>query len=425
MSGTVSALDLPFEEAIAYLKNKTNATSQHWTDIWQRANARAFTVAGGASEALVEDFRREIERALETGSTLAEFKAQFNEIVARHGWQHTGSPGWRATVIYETNLSMAYSAGRYAQQMEPETLAAFPYLQYNHSGARHPRLEHLVLDGITLRADDPFWDTHYTPNGWGCGCWIASVSESGLRRQGKSGPDEAPVIQYRDWTNPKTGEVHQVPTDIDPGFDYNPGKMWQSIDTSGAPAARSNPALVSKPAPAPVHVTDRAQLPAANKLLESDYQNWADGLKQRERSMLASYKGNGYMAYNDRLRTGAGGDFLDARIKVLTDALARAETKRAITVYRGVKGLNLSKIKKGLILRESGFMSTSINGETAKSFGGSVFEIRIPEGFKGAAYVHSVPYHHLNEYEFLIKPGTDFRVIKKRGNIVVMEPVLK
>ena len=227
MVTTASAIDLPFDEAIAWLRGKSNATSRDWTTVWQRANARAFTVAGAATEALVADFRQSVASALENGTTLATFRDEFDSIAARHGWVHSGSPAFRAQMIFETNLSMAYSAGRYAQQVEPEVLEAFPYWQYVHSGSLNPRHEHLGWDGLVLRADDPWWRSHYPPNGWRCGCWVRPVSARDLGRMGKSEPDKAPPIVMRDWTNRKTGEVHKVPVGIDPGFDYNPGAEWK------------------------------------------------------------------------------------------------------------------------------------------------------------------------------------------------------
>jgi len=228
-STVTSALDLPFDEAIEFLRQKVNTTSTGWTDVWQRANARAFTVAGAATDALVEDFRAEILKALEQGTTLQEFRGAFDEIVRKHGWEHTGRPGWRSRVIYETNLSMAYSAGRYAQQTEPETLLAFPYWQYVHSGARHPRKQHLAWNGIVLAATDPFWDWAYPPNGWGCGCRVRPLSETRLRRQGRVGVDEAPERIPTQTVVRRTGEVLKGSLGVDPGFDYNPGKAWQDL----------------------------------------------------------------------------------------------------------------------------------------------------------------------------------------------------
>lgn len=251
---TSSALDLPFDEAIDYLRQKVSVTSRTWTDVWQRANAKAFTVAGATTDALVNDFRREVEKALESGSTLQEFRSSFDEIVKRHGWEHVGRPGWRSRVIYETNLSMAYSAGRYVQQTEPETLAAFPYWQYVHSGARHPRKQHLAWNGMVLSATDPFWDWAYPPNGWGCGCRVRPVSDRMLKRQGRAGLDEAPPRIPTTTVNRRTGEVLKGSAGVDPGFDYNPGQAWKNAPATSvpglspvaAPSGSANPTEISK-----------------------------------------------------------------------------------------------------------------------------------------------------------------------------------
>lgn len=223
----VRALSLPPRQAIAFFAQKTNTTSEHWTDVWRTGHSRSFMVAGAASQALVEDFRREIQQAIEQGTTLAEFRKGFDGIVERHGWAYNGARGWRTRIIYETNLSTAYSAGRYAQMIEPATLEAFPYWRYVHSGALHPRLQHKQWDGLTLLATDAFWRTHYPPNGWCCGCRAEPQSGGDLARQGRSGPDTAPPIETRRWVNPRTGEASQVPVGIDPGFDYNPGEAWR------------------------------------------------------------------------------------------------------------------------------------------------------------------------------------------------------
>lgn len=253
MSGstsTVSGISLPPREAIRFFLGKLNTPTRGWSDIWQEAHSRAFIVAGAASDALLADFREAITKALEQGTTLAEFRADFDNIVARNGWAFNGAPGWRAQIIYETNLSMAYSAGRYAQLTEPETLAAFPYWQYVHSGAAHPRKQHLAWNGLTLRADDPFWRTHYPPNGWKCGCRVRPLSARDLGRQGKQGPDAAPPIQLRPWRRPSDGQILQVPDGIDPGFAYNPGLAW----TQGAPVIPAGTRLTppaNYPPPAP------------------------------------------------------------------------------------------------------------------------------------------------------------------------------
>lgn len=222
----IQGISLPFEEAIDFFRKKARVPTEHWTDIWRTAHSHAFMVAGAASDALLEDFQEALKRALKDGTTLATFRQDFDTIVEKHGWIHNGGPSWRSGIIYDTNLSTAYSAGRYAQLVEPETLKHFPYWTYIHSGSNHPRLQHLAWNGLTLPASDPFWESHYPPNGWRCGCRVSPTSEAGLARMGKSAPDKAPPIETRTWVNPKTGAKHEVPVGISPGFDYNPGKAW-------------------------------------------------------------------------------------------------------------------------------------------------------------------------------------------------------
>ena len=228
MPTTLDAVDLPFTEAIDFFRQKTRLPSAHWSDVWKEAHSRAFMVAGAASDALLSDFQQAVQKALKDGTTLEAFRRDFDAIVARHGWTHAGEPGWRAQIIYETNLATAYSAGRYAQMTDPDVLAAYPYWEYRHTPCRYPRLMHLAWDGTTLKADDPWWDAHYPPNGWRCGCRVQVVSDAGLKRMGRNGPDPSPPTVTQPWTNPRTGEVHQVPVGIDPGFDYNMGKAWQA-----------------------------------------------------------------------------------------------------------------------------------------------------------------------------------------------------
>ncbi|RFC63613.1 hypothetical protein DYI37_11450 [Fulvimarina endophytica] len=224
MPATIDALDLPFEEAISFFRDKTNTPTKTWTDVYAAAHSHSFMVAGAASNALLDDFRSEILKALEKGTTLADFREGFDGIVQKHGWEYKGKRGWRSRIIFETNLRTAYSAGRFAQQTKPETLEAFPYWQYHHSGAIHPRREHLAWDGLVMRADNPFWLSNYPPNGWHCGCFCSAVSRDGLKRMGKSSPDEGPELLFR--AEEVGGKRREVPFGVDPGFEYNPGRSW-------------------------------------------------------------------------------------------------------------------------------------------------------------------------------------------------------
>ena len=85
----------------------------------------------------------------------------------------------------------------------------------------------VVKTGLVLHADDPWWQTHYAPNGWGCQCYVEALSARDLKRLGKTGPDTAPPLQTRTVTVGATGPTPRsvsVPAGIDPGFAYAPGR---------------------------------------------------------------------------------------------------------------------------------------------------------------------------------------------------------
>ena len=217
---------LPFAEMVRFFLRKLNLTTDHWTDIYTREHDWSFVVAGANRDALVADFRAAVDKAIAEGGTLEDFRRDFDRIVATHGWDYNGGRDWRSRVIYETNLNTAYAAGRYEQ------LQAAPYWQYVHADwVTNPRHQHLAWDGLVLRRDDPWWQTHYPPNGWGCQCSVRGLWPRDLAAMGKDGPDEAPEVHLVErligQRNPRGPRLVLVPAGIDPGFEYIPGSSRQ------------------------------------------------------------------------------------------------------------------------------------------------------------------------------------------------------
>ncbi|WP_420598630.1 PBECR2 nuclease fold domain-containing protein [Neptuniibacter sp.] len=234
---------VPFREQSEFFRRKLNLPTNHWTDIYNAEHDWAFVVAGANRDAIVQDFRVAIEKAIASGTTLEEFRKDFDDIVARYGWDYNGGREWRSRTIYETNLFSSYNAGRLQQLSEMTDV--LPYWRYNHSDAvEHPRQEHLKWDGKTLRADDPWWKTHFTPNGWGCQCYITAHTEEDLIEMGKDGPDTAPPINWEvreiGLRNPNGPRKVRVPAGIDPGFEHAPG---QSRLQSSIPPERPEPPI--------------------------------------------------------------------------------------------------------------------------------------------------------------------------------------
>jgi hypothetical protein len=222
-------LNLPFDEAIAYYRAKKIVTPEEYAALEAAARNQAFTVAGAARDDLLADIYEAVAKGLEQGTQLAEFKKDFNNILDKFGWA-PNRRDWRARQIFETNMSTAQAAGRYAEQTDPVMLKVRPFFRYMPSSSYRRRPEHEQWYNLVLPADDPFWEEHYPPNGWGCKCWVRAVTgDELLALQTKYSGTEYPIKTERPpeiklpWTNPRTGKTEQVPIGIDPGWNFNPG----------------------------------------------------------------------------------------------------------------------------------------------------------------------------------------------------------
>lgn len=180
---------------------------------------RGFMVAGAVKADLLADLAAAVDKAVVDGTGFEAFKKDFRSIVEKRGWHGWTGEGtkrgeeWRMRTIYRTNMRTSYMAGRHAQLVDGN----YKFWIYIHSGAAHPRLNHLAFHGIALPPDHPFWRKHFPPNGWGCGCTVEGAdSLEGIRRMGGDPDKKLPD----DWEalDPRTG----LPTGIGKGWGYSP-----------------------------------------------------------------------------------------------------------------------------------------------------------------------------------------------------------
>lgn len=261
------------EDQISYLRDKLRLPTKTWTDIWGAMHARAFVVAGATSDALLADFHQAVTAAITEGKTLADFRKDFDRVVAAHGWTHKGSAGWRSKVIYQTNLRTAWSAGRWAEAQRVK--ADRPYLRYVAVLDTRTRPQHREWNGTLLSIDDDWWKTHMPPNGWNCRCTVQTLSARDIERWGLKVSAEAPAVEWTAERIRSGGETITVttPKGIDPGFAYNAGEAgfgrgpeslaleahgpWETLD--GGPRPQPMPPDLVPVAP------DAPELPAVAK----------------------------------------------------------------------------------------------------------------------------------------------------------------
>lgn len=242
MPAEIQPHGLPFEEAIAFFRQKLDLPTQAWRDLEGAAHDHAFAVAGAMRMDLLADLRAAVDAALADGETLEDFRRRFDEVVQRHGWDYKGARGWRTRTIYMTNLRTAYAAGRQAQQRHPRLAEKRPYWWYRHGGSMEPRKEHVSppphgFNGLVLHHTDPFWQTHYPPNGWGCSCKVFTLSAEEAAARGLTVREEAPDLGTYEEVDRKTGEIVELPRGVGLGWDHAPGAGW--IDAAARAADRT------------------------------------------------------------------------------------------------------------------------------------------------------------------------------------------
>jgi len=213
---------LPFKEAVDYFKQKGNDSTGSYKGVHGSIHDRAFMVAGCMRDDILLDIRAAVDDAIANGRSLQEFQKTLAQKEVFDRWEQKHDKGWRARVIYDTNISAAYSAGQYHQMQDMKEM--LPYWQYKHGPSRKPRQEHLNYHNMVLRADDPWWDKHYPPNGWGCQCYVQALSQGDLERMGlKVSKSPAPM------------------EGLNPYWQHAPGKeahIWPDMPPKGSPSPK-------------------------------------------------------------------------------------------------------------------------------------------------------------------------------------------
>lgn len=225
----------PAPEVRRYFEAKGLKPSFNWRDVWAEEHAFAFTVAKATELDVLTTIRDDFEKALLAGQTPEHFAKKLEPRLRELGWwgkksaidpltgeavvAQLGSPR-RLKTIFWANSRTAHAAG--AWERAQRTKRALPYLVYLLGPSIEHRPHHVEREGTVLPIDDPFWDSWYPPNGWGCKCWVRQITRHEAEDMG--GVSETPDIPTKTYRNKRTGQSADIPVGIDPGWHTNPGK---------------------------------------------------------------------------------------------------------------------------------------------------------------------------------------------------------
>ena len=188
MTTRLSIETFPNEAAIAYIKGKAVADPENFGNLPNQLKQRAFVVAGVEKLNVVKEIREAVAKLPQGASWDAvkkEIAKDISPFVGDGGMDEAArdkAAKARAEFLLRTHGFQAYSVARHQQQMA--TAKRFPYWKYETVGDNRVRAAHAALDGKVLRADDPWWKTHYPPWDWGCRCIVIALDEEDAQEIG-------------------------------------------------------------------------------------------------------------------------------------------------------------------------------------------------------------------------------------------------
>ena len=223
-------------EALEYFRFRGLKIGFDYRDVRPGEHALAFTVAKAMEFDLLKEIRAALDRALGEGMTFGRFEQALTPLLKERDWwgrremtdpltgkrvvAELGSPR-RLRTLYRANCRAAHAAGLWIRAQR--TKDTDPYFLYE-PGPDEACAPHRAWAGTLLPVAHPWWDDHFPPNGWGCGCRARLVGEAEARRRG--GPTEPPPRRETARRNERTLRFDRVDAGLDPAWATNPGKLW-------------------------------------------------------------------------------------------------------------------------------------------------------------------------------------------------------
>lgn len=214
------AFDLPFERVIEELARRNVVLPDTYYGSLEGLHRQlAFSIAGVSSLDQLQLVLNSLTESVASGTTFAEWQKNVDV-------KALGLPKHRLDNIFRTNTQNAYNRGRWEQFQEDKE--DFPYLMYDAINDTRTRPSHSAMDGIIRHVDDPFWNTHYPPNGFRCRCKCIVMTESQANRRSKEGGG----------LNKAIDESTMKP---DKNWDYNIGKDLNTGVNQAIQERKNNP----------------------------------------------------------------------------------------------------------------------------------------------------------------------------------------
>lgn len=200
-----------FSEQLQYFSSLALVPSRHWLELSPGQHNLAFTIPG-LGEAELRQVHALMFEAIASGQTVRQFILAISASGSAASSADAGNLTDWCHRYFNHYLRQSYNAGRMAQLNRLRKV--LPYWRYQAGDSSHSQ-----WNGLVLRAENAWWDTHAPANGWGCRCYLDALSERDLQKLGGRVSDTPPVV----WAEVQVdGFTCVTPEGVAPGFCYSP-----------------------------------------------------------------------------------------------------------------------------------------------------------------------------------------------------------
>lgn len=362
--------DKPPEEAVEYLKSKKIKVTWNWQERLQAIKEHSFTVSKASSADVLQLFKDELVKSVETGTTFNDFKKSIKEKLKTAGFsKNAEGKAWRLDTIYRMNTQTAYMAGRYIQQKEVEE--TFPYWKIIAVLDNHTTDICSGLNNKVVKASDKFWNTHTPPLHYKCRSRTIAVDDDYLKKNN---------LQVSD------GEELAKRYPPAKGFDNNPVDAWKpdlskydkEIKNELGKVLRSKKRFIEKLG----NVNEEELERIIQKILHVSHSidvdnflknrnNYLNNLDDKTKDALNDYMDMQYKDINKDLREGNTDSKYYKKGKQILDGDLNFNFKEETILYRGINFNDdipmINELQKG-IYKFNDLQSTSLNSSQALFF---------------------------------------------------------
>ncbi len=183
-----------FPEAVADIMAREPRLARSAEEVARAYNEdHGFALARASSVTVTRRVQDAVAKAIQTGKPVDAAVRSIRATVAAAGEDMADWTRAYAETVFRTNLSTAYSAGRFREMADPAVAYAIGALMFDGPTDAEPagssRRNHVAAVGLIAAPTDPVWDKLAPPLGWSCRHSLSLVPWGECRRRRLVLPD--------------------------------------------------------------------------------------------------------------------------------------------------------------------------------------------------------------------------------------------